>query len=62
LWRAAGPAHPDMPDLHVTLPTHVYRRLGVAGQARWSVALKADFIHLLPAEPDRTEWTRAGAD
>lgn len=37
------------PDLHITLPTYVYLRLNVERDKDWTVALKAKYIHILPA-------------
>lgn len=36
------------PMLHIALPTFVYHRLGVSGRKNWTVAVKAEQVHILP--------------
>ncbi|BDG60033.1 ABC transporter ATP-binding protein [Caldinitratiruptor microaerophilus] len=43
--RAAGVR---LPNLHITLPTYMYDRLAVGTVKQWTVALKAEFVHVLP--------------
>jgi len=37
-------------DLHIEVPAHVYRKLDLVNQRRWTVSLKKSAIHVMSPE------------
>lgn len=44
-----GGAPEPLPDLHISMATYMYHRLGIAPGGRQTVALKTRYLHLMPA-------------
>lgn len=38
-------------DLDLEVPMYVYERLGLATNRAWTISIRSDALHLLPAEP-----------